>query len=79
MPKGHMLAENSETEEINLKVTLAETPGSERMLLSQLGGVEIQAKMHNPRPVHEGENLSCMLSIEKCHLFDAKTGKNLKE
>lgn len=78
MPKGHMLAESGETEEINLKVTLAEPLGSETMLLSQLGGVEIQAKMHNPRPVQGGENLSCMLSIEKCHLFDAKTGKNLK-
>ena len=78
MPKGHTLAESGATTDIDLKITLAEPLGSETMLLSEIGGVEIHAKMHNPRPVGEGETLACELHIEKCHLFDASAGKSLR-
>ena len=78
MPKGHTLAEGGQTARLDLTIELAEPLGSETMLLTNLGGVEIQAKMHNPRPVKAGEILACELSIGKCHLFDAETGRRLK-
>ncbi len=79
MPKGHALAESGEVAELDLTITLAEPLGSETILLSQLAGVEIQGKMHNPRPVREGEVLRCQLSIGLCHLFDAETGLSLRD
>ncbi|PHS07264.1 MAG: sugar ABC transporter ATP-binding protein [Blastopirellula sp.] len=78
MPKGHTLAKGGQTADLDLTIDFAEPLGSETILLTKIGGVEIQAKMHNPRPVKEGEVLTCELSIEKSHLFDAATGRTLK-
>jgi multiple sugar transport system ATP-binding protein len=78
MPVGHALAEVGETANVDLKVTLAEPLGSETMLLTELAGVEIQGKMHNPRPVAEGEEMTCVLALEQCHMFDAETGNSLR-
>ena len=79
MPKGHTLAESGVLHEMELTIDLAEPLGSESILFSTLGGKEIQARMHNPRPVSGGEVLSCELHLEKCHLFDAETTKSLRE
>lgn len=78
MPKGHSLAERGVIHEIDLDIDFAEPLGSESILLSTLGGTEIQARMHNPRPVSTGETLTCELHLEKCHLFDAETGLSLR-
>ncbi|MEM9230650.1 MAG: sn-glycerol-3-phosphate ABC transporter ATP-binding protein UgpC [Pseudomonadota bacterium] len=78
MPKGHSLSESGVTAELDLAVALSEPLGSETILFTELGGVEVQAKMHNPRPVRPGESMSFELHIEKCHLFDAETGKSLR-
>jgi len=79
MPKGHALSDSGATDEIELPVTLSEPLGSETLIFTELGGVEIQAKMHNPRPVAPGETLPFELHLEKCHLFDAETGKSLRQ
>ncbi|MCI2400911.1 sn-glycerol-3-phosphate ABC transporter ATP-binding protein UgpC [Aliiroseovarius subalbicans] len=79
MPKGHTLAESGVVTDLDLKIDFAEPLGSESILLSTLGGKEIQARMHNPRPVNEGEVLTCELHLEKCHIFDASSTKNLRE
>ncbi len=78
MPAGHGLAEVGETTELDMTVSLAEPLGAETMLLAELAGVEIQGKMLNPRPVREGEVLSCQLALDQCHLFDAQTGNRLR-
>ena len=78
MPKGHTLAESGVLHDLDLTIDLAEPLGSESILLSTLGGQEIQARMHNPRPVKEGEVLTCELHLEKCHLFDAETTQSLR-
>ncbi|SHJ13450.1 carbohydrate ABC transporter ATP-binding protein, CUT1 family [Shimia gijangensis] len=78
MPKGHTLAESGVLHDLDLTIDLAEPLGSESILLSSFGGKDIQARMHNPRPVKGGEVLSCELHLEKCHLFDAETGQSLR-
>lgn len=79
MPKGHTLAESGVTVDLDLSVDFAEPLGSESILMSTLGGQDIQARMHNPRPVSEGEILTCELHLEKCHLFDANSTVSLRE
>lgn len=78
MPVGHGLAESGPLATIDLPVTLAEPLGAESLILTELGGVEVQGKMLNPRPVKPGEILSFQLSLEHCHLFDAKSGATLR-
>ena len=79
MPQGHGLAETGEQAEIDLKINLAEPLGSETLLLTEIAGTEVQAKMFNPRPVREGETLKCLLTLDKCHLFDAASGESLRK
>ena len=79
MPKGHGLAVEGALHELDLTIQFSESLGSESMLLSALGGKEIQVKMHNPRPVEAWESFTCELHLEKCHLFDTKTGRSLRE
>lgn len=78
MPVGHALAESGETVEIDLSIDLAEPLGSESILMTTFGGKDIQARMHNPRPVETGEVLKCELHLEKCHVFDRVTTQNLR-
>lgn len=78
MPRGHAVPDSAAIASLDLTVALAEQLGSETMLFTDLGGVEIQAKMHNPRLVGRGENLPFELHIDKCHLFDAETGQSLR-
>jgi len=77
-PVGHGLAEMSGAARLDLTIGLAEPLGSETILLTELAGTEVQGKMFNPRPVKSGEVLPCLLAIDKCHLFDAETGKTLR-
>ena len=79
MPEGHALPEGGAIANLELGVALAEPLGAETMIFSELGGVEIQARMHNPRPVASGETLPFELHIEKCHLFDAGTGRTMRD
>ena len=79
MPEGHALPGGGAIANLELGVLLAEPLGAETMIFSELGGVEIQARMHNPRPVTSGETLPFELHIEKCHLFDAGTGRTMRD
>ena len=79
MPEGHALPGGGAIANLELGVALAEPLGAETMIFSELGGVEIQARMHNPRPVASGETLLFELHIEKCHLFDAGTGRTMRD
>ncbi|WP_299845079.1 sn-glycerol-3-phosphate ABC transporter ATP-binding protein UgpC [uncultured Paracoccus sp.] len=78
MPVGHGLAETGPVALLELPVTLAEPLGAESLILTELAGVEVQGKMLNPRPIQPGEVLSFQLSLDRCHLFDADTGKSLR-
>ena len=74
MPTGHSVINEGEIATFDLEVLLSEPLGTETLLFAKLGGVEVQAKMLNPRPVAFGEKLSFQMMLDKCHVFDAETG-----
>ncbi len=73
MPIGHSVDETGDMFDIDLNINLSEPLGTESLLFAEIGGVEIQAKMLNPRPVKSNETLRCQLMLDKIHLFDAKS------
>ena len=78
MPAGHAVEEEGAVYELDLSVTLTEPLGTETLLFANMAGVEVQAKMFNPRPVGPGEQLGFRLMLDKCHVFDAETGKAMR-
>jgi len=72
-PVGHGVSETGEAAEIDLTVNLSEPLGTETILFAELAGTEVQGKMLNPRPVSPGERMSFRLTLDKAHVFDAKT------
>ena len=53
------------------------TPGPLNAI-TDLAGLEVQAKMLNPRPVQPGEKLAFHLMLDKTHVFDAASGVALR-
>ncbi|WP_112312602.1 ABC transporter ATP-binding protein [Pseudogemmobacter bohemicus] len=78
MPDGHALPPTAHMAHVDMKVVLSEPLGTETVLFAQLAGTEVQAKMLNPRPVTPGEVLRFGIALDKCHIFDAETGLNLR-
>ena len=78
MPEGHAVEEAGALATLELQVTLTEPLGSETLLFADLAGVEIQAKMLNPRLVRSGEKLRFHLAFDRCHVFDAVSGDAIR-
>jgi multiple sugar transport system ATP-binding protein len=78
MPAGHAVEEEGAVHELDVSVTLTEPLGTETLLFTNMAGVEVQAKMFNPRPVAPGEQLRLRLMLDKCHVFDAETGQAVR-
>jgi multiple sugar transport system ATP-binding protein len=78
MPEGHSMPPTEHMAYVEMPVTLTEPLGTETLLFATLSGVEVQAKMLNPRPVAMGERLRFGIALDKCHLFDATTGSTLR-
>ncbi|MHB1109439.1 MAG: ABC transporter ATP-binding protein [Devosia sp.] len=58
-------------------VSISEPLGTETILFTGIGGKEVVAKMHNPRPVGIDERLEFVLAVDRLHVFDAATGVNV--
>ena len=78
MPDGHALPPTAHMAHVDMPVTLSEPLGTETVLFGLLAGVEVQAKMLNPRPVATGEVLRFGIALDKCHVFDAGSGSSLR-
>ncbi len=78
MQVGHAVEEKGALVDLELTVALEEPLGTETPLLADLAGVEVQAKMFNPRPVDPVETLPFHLVPDKCHVLDAATGEALR-
>ena len=78
MPEDHSLPILGEACHLRLTVDIAEPLGTETLLFSSFSGVDIQAKMFNPRQVTPGEVMDFNCALDKTHLFDAETGKSLR-
>ena len=77
-PIGHGIHEGAEMADLKLTVELAELLGTETLLYTRLAGREVQGKMFDPRDVTEGETLDFRVSLDKVHLFDARTGTSVR-
>ena len=78
MPAGHAMPMEGGFTQFDMKVDLSEPLGTETLLFGSLAGKEVQAKMLNPRPVSDGEELRFQLDLTRCHLFDAKSQQSLR-
>lgn len=78
MQVGHAVEEKGALVDLELTVALEEPLGTETFMFADLAGVEVQAKMFNPRQVEQGETLPFHLVLDKCHVFDAGTGEALR-
>jgi multiple sugar transport system ATP-binding protein len=78
MPDGHAMPPTPNMAHVMMAVSLTEPLGTETLLFASLAGTEVQAKMLNPRPVTNGEMLRFGIALDKCHLFDAASGKSLR-
>ena len=77
-PVGHGTSEaRGAVARIPLVVGLSEPLGTETMLFTDIGGEEVVAKMHNPRPVASDERLEFELAVDRLHVFDAESGNNV--
>jgi len=77
-PKGHSLHGEALTASLARPVDLAEPLGTETILYTRIGGVEVQSRMLDPRPVGIGETLEFLLDIRQLHIFDKASGKSLR-
>ncbi len=76
-PEGFGLPASGPSAKLRMSVMLSEDLGSESALFSNLGDTPVQSVMFNPRPVEIGEQLAFDVALEKCHLFDGASGRNL--
>jgi len=77
VPEGHGMTPR-DAHAFRAPVTLTESLGNETLLFAQFGGGEITARMLRPRPVADGEVLNFLMDRERLHLFDAETGRSLR-
>ena len=77
-PKGHSLHDDAQSLTITRDVTIAEPLGTETILFASLGGIEVQGKMLDPRPVTPGERMDFTLDLKRLHVFDRASGKSLR-
>ncbi len=78
-PIGHGIHEARETTDLDLTVELAELLGTETLIYTRLAGQEVQGKMFDPRDLAPGEVLTFRLSLDRAHIFDAATGRTVRD
>ncbi len=78
-PVGHGLSQDGPGAEVEMEVELAEPLGMESLIYTRLAGQEVQAKLYGPRLVQPGERLSFRMALDRAHLFDAETGRSVRE
>jgi multiple sugar transport system ATP-binding protein len=76
VPRGHG-QEPNRSFDYAAPVSFAEPLGSETLLVTELGGQEVIAKMFRPVPVAAGQRLSFKMNLDGMHLFDPQSGASL--
>jgi len=72
--QGH---ETSYSWEFSGVVNFSEPLGSETLLITELSGQEVVAKMYRSAPAEIGEKMAFQLNLERLHIFDPETGASL--
>jgi multiple sugar transport system ATP-binding protein len=70
VPAGHGVSPDRGLD-FSATVSFADMLGNETLLFTELGGVEVLARMQNPRMIRAGEALTFRLNLDRLHLFDA--------
>ncbi len=76
VPRGHG-QEPNRFWEYSAPVSFSEPLGSETLLITELGGQEVIAKMFRPAPVAPGQLVAFKLNLDGVHLFDPDSGASL--
>ena len=59
------------------KVNLSEPLGTETLIFTNFGKIEIVSRMFTPELVRAGDELDFALNLDRTYLFDDETGKSL--
>jgi len=59
------------------KVNLSEPLGTETLIFTNFGKIEIVSRMFTPELVKAGDDLDFALNLDRTYLFDDETGKAL--
>jgi multiple sugar transport system ATP-binding protein len=78
-PVGHGLHTGAEVDIRPLAVQLTEPLGNETLLFVRFGGSEWTSRMLNPRDLRRGEIVEFQFDLSRAHLFDAETGRSLRQ
>jgi|TARA_R110000868_G_scaffold38_27_gene493 multiple sugar transport system ATP-binding protein len=76
-PKGHALHGDGAAMPLQRNVIIAEPLGTETIIFVEMGGMDVQGKMLNPRVVAPGETLDFTLDLTRLHVFDKASGKRV--
>ena len=74
VPQGHGVPPE-EKYTFESRINIADPLGSETFLFVNLGFHEVVSKMANPRPVREGDHVTCDVDLARLHLFDRASGR----
>ena len=77
VPRGHGLPPE-ERHGFQSRIHIADPLGSETFLFLGLGPHEVVARMPNPRPVREGEQVTCDIDLGRLLLFDRASGRAIR-
>ncbi len=77
VPLGHGV-DPPQSIEIRSDVAFTEMLGNETLLFSAIGEQPFISRMQQPRMVAADESLTFRFNVERMHLFDAKTGRSIR-
>jgi multiple sugar transport system ATP-binding protein len=79
-PSGHGIhaGEAEDIHVIELPVSITEPLGNETLVFVEFTGRDWVSRMLNPKPLRSGERVDMSLDLSQAHLFDAGTGRSLR-
>ena len=78
VPEGHGVRPETGMD-FRATVDLTEMLGNETLLFLRHGDTDLIARMQQPRPMADMEEMSFRLNLDRVHLFDAETGATLAQ
>ncbi|MEO9340613.1 sn-glycerol-3-phosphate ABC transporter ATP-binding protein UgpC [Mesorhizobium sp. SB112] len=79
-PSGHGISSGGEADvhTAEFPVSITEPLGNETLVFFELNGRDWVSRMLNPKPLKMGEKIALSFDLSQAHLFDAESGKSLR-
>jgi multiple sugar transport system ATP-binding protein len=79
-PSGHGISSGGEADvhTAEFPVSITEPLGNETLVFFELNGRDWVSRMLNPKPLKTGEKIALSFDLSQAHLFDAESGKSLR-